>query len=485
MEALYAPPDSACVDEYFGRIGTTTRNEQPWHAYASTIKEITAATNVMLLKMARDSDIDMATNAAKLSSGYKVALCEYLTPQGAPPHRFAHPQIIEAVSSASPAAASSGSTLSKKKFESQRERPPLGRELGHIELSNLKLPDHIVQSITHSKGVPMKSRGPNSTEAVADLVFSWVFATYGSIHVDMAFCERMDTLLSEKWPSLKPWGKDEKARPRTWTQIISNRFGNVREKKGSNYKRMLTQVGVASVDLSSPAKKLIDDGFTMEIKESKRSMFEPSQPRAASAQQEASEQPIPAGVPIIPKAVAVGAANGFLPLASDAAAGATPTQTLGETLGAAPAQTLGGEHMAAGQAGQASRPRKRVRKEGAANKNQQKGNQQKGKQKKGQPAPTTAAQKGNPDDSSDDDVPLNLKKPWRNNVVSDFDSDPDSSAFEEELRRVKTTMDAKEAEKAAPPSSAAAPAPATATGAAAAAAPTAAAALPGIHLGYT
>ena len=144
----------------------------------------------------------------------------------------------------------------------------------------------------------MKSRGSNSTEAVADAVWQWVFTKYGSVYVDMAFCEKAEELLNEKWPNLKPWGKLE----RRWSDVLKNRFTNVRNKVygdvgEATYKNLTS---IPEVDLSTAAKRLIEEGLGVTPQKEQRSLYE-----LAPADSPPADSP-PAAAPIAdqPEAVA-------------------------------------------------------------------------------------------------------------------------------------------------------------------------------------
>ena len=305
MDAVYNPTNETSVRDWFEQIGEATGNEQCWATLRHSLVQVTAATNIFLLKKSRDADVDQAVANAKLSIGYKEALCDYLTPHGSAPFAFAVP--VKTLKRASDKGFAPASAMSKKKYASQADRPPLGRELGPDELSNLTFPENLFKSVKHSKELPMKSRGPNSTETVADALWQWVFAKYGSIHVDMAFCERVEELLNERWPILKPWGKNE----RRWSDVIKNRFMNVRNKVGAEQDEATfkSMRNIPEVDLSSPAKRLIEEGLGVTAQAEQRSIYDlsPMGASAPAAAPAAAAQPVVvSGIPLAAAAITEG-----------------------------------------------------------------------------------------------------------------------------------------------------------------------------------
>ena len=249
------------------------------------------------------------------------------------------------------------SAISTKKFASQQGRPPLGRELGPEKLAKLTFPANIFQHIVCSKATEMCSRGKNSTQAVADAVWQWIFSEYGSVHVDAAFCEKMEELLNEMWPKLKPWN----GRPRTWAGIIANRFSNVRSVLSNagvqnEYKTMFQ---IPEVDISSPAKKLLKDGVKgVAVKSDKRSMFEVSpgaeavRARANAEQTDDVAIAVGTAVPVLgafpgnnPTPTAVGAAQAEAPPVADSRAAAPD-----EAMAASPAEAASATEEATGAA---------------------------------------------------------------------------------------------------------------------------------------
>ena len=336
MDAVYNPPNEISLRDWFEQIGEATGNEQCWATLRHSVVQVTAASNVFLLKKVRDADMDMAIANAKLSVGYKDALCDYLTPTGAAPFAFAVP--VKAHNRVFDRSFAPASAMSKKKFASQADRPPLGRELGPDELSNLTFPEHLFQSVKHSKELPMKSRGVNSTEAVADAVWQWVFTKYGSIHVDMAFCERAEELLNERWPHLKPWGNNE----RRWSDVLKNRFTNVRAKvsgeaQGETYKNILN---IPEVDLSSPARRLIEEGLGVIAMTAQRSLYELA-PEAYTpdAAPIAAQPAVVAGIPLAVAAATAGTdPNPACPsdVFADATAAAAPSPVVATAAAAPP-----------------------------------------------------------------------------------------------------------------------------------------------------
>ena len=298
MDDVFDPEDHVSTADWFSVIGTASSNELNWNTFRMNIVQCTAASSVGLLRKARDIDIDTAVTTAKLGVGYKDALCEYLTAKGSLPFVFRPPG--DGAARATSTAYAPASALSQKKFDSQKNRPPLGRELGPDQLSKLEFPDNLFQTITCSKQTAMPSRGKNSTEEVADLVWQWIFTKYGSIHVDAAFCEKVEELLSELWPKLKPWGKKD----RSWAQIIANRFTNARSSlcESSNEKDYKKMFAIPQVDLTSPAKKLVGDLGRIDVQADKRSLLDLS-PRAAAARADGeAKEPlvtVAQGVPVL------------------------------------------------------------------------------------------------------------------------------------------------------------------------------------------
>ena len=273
MEDVYNPADETVTADYFDAIGSITGNEQSWTAFRMALITTTAAATIRLLKKLRDADINLALANAKLGVGYKDALCEYLTPRHAAPFQFIlPPDHSGALAAGRRTGFAPASAMSQKKFESQQQRPPLGRELGPGELSKIALPEHLFQKVKWSQQNPMPCRGKDSTEIVADIVWQWIFTKYGTIHVDMAFCQRMEQLLNGRWPNLAPWGTKE----RSWSKIIQNRFSNVRcSNLEENDRRYSSLRIIPEVDLSSPAKKLVGEGFgNLQVKQEARSMLE-------------------------------------------------------------------------------------------------------------------------------------------------------------------------------------------------------------------
>ena len=130
MDSIYNPDDSKLTADWFGEIGEATGCEQAWSAFRMGVVQCTAASTIGLLRKARDNDIDAGLNASKLSVGYKDALCEYLTAKSAPPFAFTSPIGTSVARETSNRGHAPSSAMSQKKFDSQRERPPLGRELG-------------------------------------------------------------------------------------------------------------------------------------------------------------------------------------------------------------------------------------------------------------------------------------------------------------------------------------------------------------------
>lgn len=298
MDSIYNPEETKLTAEWFGEIGDATGNEQSWCSFRMGLMQSTAASTIGLLRKARDNDVDTGLMIAKLSIGYKEALCEYLTPKGSQPFSFTSPGGSCAARETSSRGCAPASAMSQKKFGSQKDRPPLGRELGPEMLGKLTLPEHLFQEIKHSKETPMQARGLNSTEKVADLVWQWIFTKYGSIHVDAAFCERMEELLNAKWPLLRPWG----LRERSWRVIIANRFTNARLKLGAEHseKEYKSMKNIAEIDMCSPAKKLLSEGFGVSVEPTKRSLHDALPAAAGGAgEEEAPTVTVAQGVPVL------------------------------------------------------------------------------------------------------------------------------------------------------------------------------------------
>ena len=188
LATLYNPSDTLSTGEFFKTIGEVTNNEPAWMTFHTAIMATAAASSIYLLKCMRDAEVDLALSSCKMSTGYKNALCEYLSPHGKPPHTFV--------------GVSTNSETKKKvhvkKFDSQRDRSSLGNEIGGEALMKVTFPDGLFDGITCSREVSMKSGGRHGTCAVSNRVWSWAIAKWGNLHVDQTFCDRMDTLLSER-----------------------------------------------------------------------------------------------------------------------------------------------------------------------------------------------------------------------------------------------------------------------------------------------
>jgi hypothetical protein len=243
MESLYNPIDTLGADEYFQAISEVTANSA-WMEFYFSLKQVCAASSIKLLKLTAETDIDMALRLAKLSQGYKHALSEYLAPFGKKPFVFVQP----ATSSRSP---KSENKLWAKKFDSQKNRPSLGNEMGPKKLQEVEFPDGLFKGISHSREVPMHAKGKHGAEEVSNRVWSWDVAKWGNLHVDQPFCDHMETLLSKRWPHLKDWS----GKARSWSGIIRHRFGNARGARPGSYKSST----IPTIDLTSPAKRLLKD----------------------------------------------------------------------------------------------------------------------------------------------------------------------------------------------------------------------------------
>mmetsp|Transcript_15885 Transcript_15885/g.39802 ORF Transcript_15885/g.39802 Transcript_15885/m.39802 type:complete len:140 (-) Transcript_15885:9-428(-) len=114
----------------------------------------------------------------------------------------------------------------------------------------------------------MKAKGSKGTEEVANRVWLWAVATTGNLHVDALWCEHIGTQLEGMYPYLKPWGGKE----RTWKRILQVRFGNGRQ--ASTSCNRYTKVVIPEVDLSSPAKKLLEEkNLVFHVSASKKSLL--------------------------------------------------------------------------------------------------------------------------------------------------------------------------------------------------------------------
>ena len=256
MEILHNPSDTEPVEDWFRSIGIVTKNEAAWMKFYYSILGIAAATSVQLLRKMREPDIDLALANCELSNGYKHALCEFLVPRGKKPFAFCSPALAKPEGS---------KRMYLKKFNSQKARQSLGNELGVEELAKVRFPDNLFRGIVCGKEVPMNGRGKHGTSAVANRVWSWAVARWGNLHVDQMFCDRMEELLSEKWPILKEWG----GKPRDWSTIMKHRFSNAREANDGAYQSS----AIPSVDMSSPAKRLLEDGLNLRVDDDAPSMY--------------------------------------------------------------------------------------------------------------------------------------------------------------------------------------------------------------------
>ena len=245
---LYNPPGETRLDKWFLVIGEASQNVDNWNKYLRAIVQATAADCVYLLKRVRQPDMLEARLSAMVNSGYEIALCRYLSPEGATV-LFAFPSVDEQQQTVMTEPVI---RLTAKKYGSQQARTTLSRELGVTATKALTFPPGIFQYIKHSSGLPMKAKGKHGTSKVADAIvrwiltltltltltvtltltltltltpLRWVIAKYGTIHVDAEFCERMEELLLEMWPILQPW----KGKTRSWKDIIINRFSNMRQ----------------------------------------------------------------------------------------------------------------------------------------------------------------------------------------------------------------------------------------------------------------
>ena len=228
MFMLYNPDGATGIKEWCDKIGSVNGAQDEWTRFGQSIQQVCGVAKVGLLRQCRGSDVDDARVAAKLNPGYFITLCDFLTPEGCDPFVFTgnRPQDVSNSRRTLPEG------LCRKKFESQRDRPSLGHELGPEKLADLELPDHLTRVVKWSKGKPMPGKGPNSCAHVVDVIYEWAFAKWGNAHVDSPFCDRMEQLLSNVWPDLQPWGKSrENPRPRRWSHMILNRFSNVRQSK--------------------------------------------------------------------------------------------------------------------------------------------------------------------------------------------------------------------------------------------------------------
>ena len=79
---LYNPSDTLSTGEFFKLIGEVTNNGPAWMNFHTAIMATAAASSIYLLKCMRDAEVDLALSSCKMSTGYKNALCEYLSPHG-------------------------------------------------------------------------------------------------------------------------------------------------------------------------------------------------------------------------------------------------------------------------------------------------------------------------------------------------------------------------------------------------------------------
>ena len=278
LESLYNPPDSFHLFEWFRIIGQLTSNEASWMKFHASVVSVCGATSVGLLRKVRASDIDMALSYASMSFGYKLALSEYMVPNGKEAHVFVgdRDKPVESRKNC------------HKKFESQKDRMSLGNELGAVEVQKITLPIGLLSDIRCGAGVAMRARGRHSTSAVADRVWCWAVGRWGNLHIDSTFCDRIAKLLDEVYPILKPWGKKE----RQWSDIIKNRFNNAREADEKAYKTSI----ILSVELSSQARALLKENLTMRTDDAAPSMYSGAGVHSGDAE----SPPAPAtGVPLM------------------------------------------------------------------------------------------------------------------------------------------------------------------------------------------
>lgn len=275
---LFAPPDSESVTEFCRRVGVACAQEAKWTGFADSLMQVGCCFNVGLLKAMRGADVEQAAAQAEVGAGFINVLKEVLSAEGAPPHNF-----VEAVLVGNTKVKITGHGSSEKKFDSQKGLPTISRLIGADAISELTLPEMILSGLSYSKQVAFKSKGKNSVAVVADRIFQWIVGTYGVVHVDLFFAERIEELLNAEIPKLEPWGKT----PRTWSKIILNRFMNSR---GSSYTHC---VSIPDVDLCERGKALLEsDGARFaSIKEEAPSMFKVDE---KTAQKEMVSLPCPA-----------------------------------------------------------------------------------------------------------------------------------------------------------------------------------------------
>lgn len=215
--------------EWVKAIGEHVQMVEPWVNFGAHIFQVTMADNIGLLRLARKNDIETARANAGVSVGYVNAIRKRLMEKGTPVSGYFNFTGADAVVAHEADAEQKPQRHWGKKFQSQRERPALGAELGPEALASLTLPAHVLAGIHIAPGAIMKSRGKNSTEKVADAVYVWALGEWANLHADEAFCERMHEILTPIYPKLKPWGASSATpRLRTWFEIIKNRFSNVR-----------------------------------------------------------------------------------------------------------------------------------------------------------------------------------------------------------------------------------------------------------------
>ena len=232
------PDDDVLIVDWMTDVGDALEDRDRWRMAGVALSKKLVITNIGQLRDELDSDVSRALlylGCERDTVKNKVA--EFLMRAGRRPHQWAVPNDVR--SRAAQSQALIQGRCNTKKLLSQKDRPTLGLELGQQTLKTLKLPDQTLRKIKHSPNLAMPSKGKCSTEQVANIIYEWAIAKWGNAHVDTLFCDKVGELLHERWPLLKPWGKPlidaesgkEIVKQRCWSEIIKNRFGNVRSAK--------------------------------------------------------------------------------------------------------------------------------------------------------------------------------------------------------------------------------------------------------------
>ena len=231
------PDDDVLLVDWMTDVGNALEDHDKWRLAGISLSKKLVITKVGQLRDALDSDISRALNYLGCQqTAIKNKIAEYLMRFGRRPHRWEAPNEVR--SRAAQGQSMHAGRSNSKKLMSQKDRPTLGLELGQRALTELELPEQALRKIKHSSNSAMPAKGENSTEHVANIIYEWAIAKWGNAHVDSLFTDKVGELLSKRWPLLKPWGKPLKdesgkeiVKERNWSEIIKNRFGNVRHSK--------------------------------------------------------------------------------------------------------------------------------------------------------------------------------------------------------------------------------------------------------------